>query len=142
MSNKSVHLVNCCLLCVFMSGSSLAEDTVQTEEINKPLELRVVVNGNTVEGKDVKSHNTYTAYFHPSGRLARQAAKQKLERGSWRVAEGEKLCVTTAAEECYDVRRRGEGEYDLITPQGELIFTIDRVILGNPNKFDAKSAGD
>ena len=142
MSNKSVHLVSGCLLCVLMSGPGLAEDTVQAEEINKPLELRVVVNGNTVEGRNVKSHSTYTAYFHPSGRLARQTAKQKLERGSWRVADGEKLCVTTTSEECYDVRRRGEGEYDLTTPQGELLFTIDKVILGNPNKFDAKSARD
>jgi hypothetical protein len=108
------------------------------EEISEITDLRVIVTGNTVEGKIVKSNASYKMYFHPSGKLV-HATKSNIEKGSWKIKSNTELCIKITEVKCHAVKKRGDGEFDLYNPDGELVLTIDKVILGNPDKFDALS---
>ena len=137
MYKKSIYVVTYCLLSLLVMGLSHAEEKIVAEEKTEITDLRLIITGNTVEGKIVKSHTSYKMYFHPSGKLVRHDSKANVEKGSWRVSNKTDLCLTFAAEKCFTVKKRGDGEFDLYSANEELIFTIDKVILGNPNKYDA-----
>ena len=131
MYKKSIYIAACCLLSFFVMGLSHAEDKTELTD------LQLLITGNTVEGKIIKTQAGYKMYFHPSGKLARHDSKANIEKGGWRISNKTDLCITFAAEKCFTVKKRGDGEFDLYAPNEKLIFTIDNVILGNPNKYDA-----
>jgi len=137
MYKKSIDVVIFCLLSFLVVGLSHAEERPGAEEKTEITDLRLIITGNTVEGKIVKSHTNYKMYFHPSGKLVRHDSKANVEKGGWRISNKTDLCITFAAEKCFTVKKRGDGEFDLYSPDEELVFTIDKVILGNPNKYDA-----
>ncbi len=138
MYRKPIYnLTTYCLLSFLVMGMSHAEEKVDAEEKTEITDLRLLITGNTVEGKIVKSHINYKMYFHPSGKLLRHDSKANVEKGGWRISKKTDLCITFAAEKCFTVKKRGDAVFDLYGPNGELIFTIDKVILGNPNKYDA-----
>ena len=137
MCKKSIYVVTTCLLFFSVMGLSHAKEKIDAEEKTEITDLRLIITGNTVEGKIVKSQASYKIYFHPSGKLVRHNAKANVEKGSWRISNKTDLCIKFAAEKCHTAKKRGDGQFDLYSPNGELIFTIDKVILGNPNKYDA-----
>ncbi|MCK5666534.1 MAG: hypothetical protein KAI17_23745 [Thiotrichaceae bacterium] len=131
MYQKSIYVTTYCLLSLLVMGLSYAEE--KTEQTD----LRLLITGNTVEGKIIKSNTRYKMYFHPSGKLVRHDSKAKVEKGDWIISKKHDLCIKFAEEKCHTGKKRGDGEFDLYSANGELIFTIDKVILGNPNKYDA-----
>ena len=137
MYKKSIYVVTYCLLSLLVMGLSHAEEKIDAKEKTEITDLRLIITGNTVEGKIIKSHTRYKIYFHPSGKLLRHDSKANVEKGDWRISKKDYLCIKFAAEKCHTVKKRGDGQFDLYGPNGELIFTIDKVILGNPNKYDA-----
>ncbi|MCK5664201.1 MAG: hypothetical protein KAI17_11985 [Thiotrichaceae bacterium] len=140
MFKKSIYLAAYCLLFSLVMGLSHAEQKAGADDKTELTNFHLILTGNTVEGKTVSSQTSYKMYFHPSGKLARhdsKANKANVEKGSWRISNTTDLCITFAAEKCFTVKKRGDGEFDLYAPNEELIFTIDKVILGNPNKYDA-----
>ena len=137
MYKKSIYLVTYCLLCFLVMGLPHAAEKAGAEDKTEITDLRLILTGNTVEGKIIKSQSSYKMYFHPSGKLLRHISKAAVEKGDWRISNKTDLCLTFAAEKCFTVKKRGDGEFDLYGPSGELIYTVDKVILGNPNKYDA-----
>ena len=131
MYKKSIYVTTYCLLSLLVMSFSYAEEKIEQTD------LRLTFTGNTVEGKIIKSNTSYKLYFHPSGKLVRHNSKATVEKGNWRISKKDDLCIKFAAEKCHTVKKQGDGEFDLYGPNGELIFTINKVILGNPNKYDA-----
>ena len=128
---KSIYVTTYCFLSLLVMSLSYAEEKIEQTD------LRLIITGNTVEGKIIKSNTSYKMYFHPSGKLVRHDSKANIEKGGWRISNKIDLCIKFAAEKCHTVKKRGDGEFYLYDLQGELILTINKVILGNPNKYDA-----
>ena len=131
MYKKSIYLATYCLLSLLVMGLSYAEE--KTEQTD----LRLIITGNTVEGKIIKSDTSYKMYFHPSGKLVRHDSKANVEKGDWSISKKGNLCIKLASEKCHTIKKRGDGEFDLYNLRGELVLTINKVILGNPDKYDA-----
>ena len=116
------------LLLVFSLMSHAAEGEYYSD-------MKIVLTGNTVEGKISKHDMNYKMYFHPSGALIRIVDRGNAEKGKWRMNGETELCLKFATEECRTIEKRGEGRYDLYDKNGELGLTIVKVTIGNPEKM-------
>jgi len=112
-----------------MTALSHAEESFDQNEV------KIIFTGNTVAGKIIKRDVDYKMYLHPSGKLIRHDGEGNLERGTWHISNDYELCLTFAAEECCTVTKRGDDMYDLHNHKGDLELTIDKVMLGNPDKM-------
>ena len=116
-----------CLLW-FVTGSHAGENVSFND-------MKITFTGNTVEGKLIKRDVRYRMYLHPSGSLIRLDSKGLSEKGLWHINKKNELCMSFSSQRCYRVSQRGEDEFDLHEQSGELAFTVDSVILGNPDKL-------
>jgi len=130
MLKIAIYVVVSCYLSFLLTGLSYAE------KVNEQTDLRLVITGNTVEGKDARSQTSYKIYFRPSGKLLRHNSQANFQKGNWRIVNKDGLCIKFAEEKCYTVKSRSDAEFDLYDVNGELSLTIDRVTLGNPEKYD------
>jgi hypothetical protein len=108
---------------------SYAGDTVNSRE------LKLMITGNTVEGRIVEGEVDYKMYFHPSGLWVREYGDGKTDAGNWRINESGALCSGPRADRCRLVKQRGEEQYELYNLQGRLELTIEKVTLGNPDRL-------
>jgi len=129
MCRKTAYVTALCALSVLTMGLSHAE------EESEQLEPRVAFTGNTTEGKIVKQNVSYKMYFHPSGRLVQLDSNDNTAKGSWIINNDGELCITLSSENCYLINKRDDKGYDLLDQQGQLTLTIDKVIVGNPDKM-------
>ena len=116
------------ILLAYASPSAATGDEYYTD-------MKMVLTGNTVEGKLSKQDSSYKMYFHPSGALIRIVEKNEPEKGEWRMKGENELCLKFVTEACRTIEKRGEGKYDLYDKNGDLGLTIVRVIIGNPDKL-------
>ena len=98
-------------------------------------DLKIAFTGNTVEGKIIKQDIEYKMYLHPSGKLIRLDSNKVSDTGSWNINSKVELCLMFAAQQCFTVIRRGENQFDLNDQKGGLALTVDKVMLGNPEKL-------
>jgi len=93
-----------------------------------------LVSGNTIEGKMLRWNSTYKMHLKKSGDWKRVDSKGNKESGTWRVDNNGDLCITGKKEKCWTIKKR-EGGYDMISPRGELMMTIDKMAEGNPHNL-------
>jgi hypothetical protein len=129
MYRKTAYVAAFCALSVLTMGLSHAEEEAEQ------LEPRVAITGNTTEGKIVKRDVSYKMYFHPSGRVVQLDSDGNTAKGTWLINSDGELCLTLGSENCYTIIKRDDKGFDLLDQQGELILTIDKVIIGNPDKM-------
>ena len=127
MISKVVAIVFYSLL--FFTGGSHAAETVSFND------LKIAFTGNTVEGKIIKPGLGYKMYLHPSGKLIRLYSNKVSETGTWNIDSKVELCLMFAAQQCYTVIRRGENQFDLNDQNGGLALTVDKIVIGNPDKL-------
>ena len=122
------------LVLLFCAGLSYAEDSVSRKE------LRMAIAGNTIEGRIVASGATYRLYFHPLGNWFGDNGSGQIDTGRWKIDQQEALCIGPGADYCLKVKKRAEGQYNLLDRQGELAMTVDRVVIGNPDRLQDPAA--
>ena len=122
----AVSVLPCLLL---FATSSYAGEGVSFDD------LKIAFTGNTVEGKLIKRAVRYKMYLHPSGKLIRLDSKGLSEKGEWHINSQNELCLSFSSQRCYKVSQHGEDKFDLHEQGGALAFTVDSVILGNPDKL-------
>jgi len=125
--NRNMH-INLIIGFLLMSlfGWAYADD-----QLDKAT-LETVIKGNTVEGKKIKWKTTYKMYFDPSGKYRRIDSLNNKEGGDWRVEKDGKLTMIGRKEKHRIVKQRGDGGYDVYNTSGQVVWTMDKVIPGNP----------
>ena len=108
------------LLGLSFAGEQLGKDNLET-----------LIKGNSVEGKKIKWKTTYKTYFDPSGKFKRIDSLNNKESGEWRVESDGKLCMIGRKENCFTVKQRSDGGYDVHNTVDEVTWTIDKVFPGN-----------
>ena len=126
MNHISRWAIVCGLLAMNLLGLSFAG-----EQLDKGT-LETLVKGNTVEGKKIKWKTTYKMYFDPSGKFARTDSLNNKEGGEWQIESDGTLRMIGRKENNRTVKQRSDGGYDVYNARGQVIWTIDKVVQGNP----------
>lgn len=114
------------LLLMILIGWAYADEQLDKEA------LETLIKGNTVEGKIIKWKSTYKMYFDPSGKFRRIDSLNNKEGGDWYVEDDGKLIMIGRKKKYRSIRQHSDGGYDVYNPSGQVIWTMDKVIPGNP----------
>jgi len=114
-------------LSLSYAGGQLDKDTLET-----------LINGNTVEGKWVKWGTTYKMYFDPSGNYKRIDSLDNKTGAKWFVDSDGTLRLVGRKDRYRTVKQRGDGGYDVYSPGGELLWTMDKFSSGDIYKLFKK----
>lgn len=121
-----IRTVCYCIILIALPAWAQADEQIDQESLEK------LLTGNTVEGRKIKWDTTYRMYFDPSGRFRRIDSLNNKEGGEWRVESNGRLCMVGRKEHCRTIRQRKDGGLDAYNMQGQLVWTMDKVIPGNP----------
>ncbi|KPK38336.1 MAG: hypothetical protein AMJ69_08675 [Gammaproteobacteria bacterium SG8_47] len=110
------------------SGLILADKPVEKEA------FEAAIKGNTVEGRKINWETTYQMYFDPSGKYFRLDSLNNRENGNWSVDKNGDLVMEGRKKPQYrTVKQRDDGGYDIYGNRGEVIWTIDKILPGDPH---------
>lgn len=109
---KTVTLVFASLM--LFSAWAHAEDALDADAVKK------LITGNTVDGLATNG-NTQQNYFAPDGTTIRKVG-DKLIEGTWSVKNDGMQCVTGMPGGCAKIINNGDGTYDRIAPNGQVLL--------------------
>ena len=130
------HILRWVIVFGFMA-MSLPGLSFAVEQLDKQT-LETLIKGNTVEGRNLKWKTTYKMYFAPSGRFKRIDSLDTRYGGEWYVERDGMLRMVGRKEKYRTVKQRSDGGYDVYGVSGNLIWTMDKVIPGNPYNLKAE----
>jgi hypothetical protein len=132
MRHISKWIIVCGLLAMNVlnlsyAGGQLDKDTLET-----------LIKGNTAEGQWVKWGTTYKMYFDPSGKYKRIDSLDNKTGAKWFVDSDGTLRLVGRKDRYRTVKQREDGGYDVYSPGGELLWTMDKFTTGDTYKLFKK----
>ena len=115
-------------LCFLSIGNTYAEEKLNYEEALE------IFSGNTIEGKITNFDVDYKMYLDSSGSFVR-IFRGTTDKGNWRIKKNGRFCIELGQEKCRKVKKRDDGGYNAYNRFGDLKFTINKVLRGNPHKL-------
>lgn len=116
------------VLAIGPSGLVLADKPIDRDT------FEAAIRGNTVEGRKIQWDTTYKMYFEPSGKYFRIDSLNNKEKGKWSVAKnGDLVMEGRKKPKSRAVTQRDDGGYDIHNDRDQVIWTIDKIVPGDPH---------
>ena len=116
------------ILTVAPSGLVLADKPIDKDA------FEAAIKGNTVEGRKIKWETTYKMYLEPSGKYFRVDSLNNKENGKWSMAKNGDLVIEgRKGSKSRAVTQRDDGGYDIHNDRDQVIWTIDKIVPGDPH---------
>lgn len=128
---KSLVLIMFALITTGLVGfgsTAMAETKISGDEI------KMLLSGNTAEGKYIKWKTTHKMYFEATGKLRRIDSLNNKEIGEWYINKSGQLCFIVRKDRCNDVMKRDDDGYNIYR-RGTFKFTFDKILPGNPHNL-------
>jgi len=130
MKHISLRVIVFSFLSMILPGLSLAGEQLDKHS------LETLIKGNTIEGNNLKWKTTFRMYFDPTGRFKRKDSLGNKNGGEWFIEQNGSLRMIGRKEKYRTVKQRSDGGYDVYGVSGNLIWTMDKIIPGNPYNFN------